>query len=41
MGLEKYYGYAFIEKVIVPLASGLIIGEALVGVGDAIYGVLS
>lgn len=41
MGLEKYYGYGFIEKIIVPLASGLIIGEALVGVGDAIYGVLS
>jgi uncharacterized oligopeptide transporter (OPT) family protein len=41
MSLEKYYGYAFIEKVLVPLASGLIIGEALVGVGDAIYGVLS
>ncbi|WP_353573261.1 OPT/YSL family transporter, partial [Candidatus Albibeggiatoa sp. nov. BB20] len=40
MSLEKHYGYSFIEKIIVPLASGLIIGEALVGVGDAIYGVL-
>ncbi|MCV6639504.1 OPT/YSL family transporter [Candidatus Albibeggiatoa sp. nov. NOAA] len=41
MRLEKAYGYVFIEKVVVPLSSGLIIGEALVGVGDAIYGVLS
>ncbi len=34
--LEHRRGYAFSENVLVPWAAGLIIGEALVGVGEAL-----
>jgi uncharacterized oligopeptide transporter (OPT) family protein len=39
MGLQGAYGQAFIENKIVPLAAGLIIGEALMGVGYALYAI--
>ncbi|MEO5349878.1 MAG: OPT/YSL family transporter [Magnetococcus sp. YQC-3] len=34
--LEKRRGYAYAENVLVPWAAGLIIGEALIGVGEAL-----
>ncbi|MEO5339785.1 MAG: OPT/YSL family transporter [Magnetococcus sp. MYC-9] len=34
--LERHRGYAFTEEKLVPWAAGLIIGEALVGVGEAL-----
>jgi OPT family oligopeptide transporter len=40
MFIAKQKGEAFIEHRVVPLAAGLIIGEALMGVGDAIYQIL-
>jgi uncharacterized oligopeptide transporter (OPT) family protein len=40
MVLVKSKGVAFTEAKIVPLAAGLIIGEALVSVGNAIYEIL-
>jgi putative OPT family oligopeptide transporter len=39
MGLERTYGQAFSENKIVPLAAGLIIGEALMGVAHALYAI--
>ncbi|MBF0462544.1 MAG: OPT/YSL family transporter [Magnetococcales bacterium] len=35
--LERCRGYAFVENVVVPWAAGLIIGEALTGVGEALW----
>ncbi len=40
MVLVKHKGVAFTETKVVPLAAGLIIGEALVSVGNAIYEIL-
>jgi len=40
MFIAKQKGEAFIEHKIVPLAAGLIIGEAIMGVGHAIYQIL-
>ncbi|MCB9682697.1 MAG: OPT/YSL family transporter [Alphaproteobacteria bacterium] len=37
MGLEKARGPAFIGKKLVPFAAGLIIGEALTSLADAVY----
>ncbi|MBF0583830.1 MAG: OPT/YSL family transporter [Magnetococcales bacterium] len=34
--LERRRGYAFSENILVPWAAGLIIGEALIGVGEAL-----
>ncbi|MDM8561281.1 OPT/YSL family transporter [Candidatus Parabeggiatoa sp. HSG14] len=41
MSITKQKGEAFTENKIVPLAAGLIIGEALMGVGNAVYEILS
>jgi putative OPT family oligopeptide transporter len=40
MFVSKHKGEAFAENMIVPLAAGLIIGEALTGVGQAIYNII-
>jgi putative OPT family oligopeptide transporter len=40
MFIAKQKGEAFIEHRVVPLAAGLIIGEALMGVGHAIYQII-
>lgn len=37
MGLQRKYGLSFCENKLVPLAAGLIVGEALTGVGHAGY----
>jgi putative OPT family oligopeptide transporter len=37
MGLQKRYGLAFCEHKLVPFAAGLIVGEALMGVGHATF----
>ena len=37
MGLQKKYGHAFCEHKLVPLAAGLIVGEALTGMGHAAF----
>jgi len=34
-------GNAFSENVGIPIAAGLIVGEALVGVGNALYSILA
>ncbi|MFT5784477.1 MAG: putative OPT family oligopeptide transporter, partial [Candidatus Krumholzibacteriia bacterium] len=36
IGVEKWKGMAFVEEVGIPVAAGLIVGEALVGVGNAL-----
>ena len=36
IGCDRYLGHRFIEGVGIPLAAGLIVGEALVGVGNAL-----
>jgi putative OPT family oligopeptide transporter len=41
MAYHRAYGPDFIEDKIVPLAAGLIIGEALMGVGHALFSILS
>jgi len=38
---DRFRGKTFSEEVGIPLAAGLIVGEALVGVGNAIYIVLT
>lgn len=38
--VEKYAGRRFVEDVGIPVAAGLIVGEALVGVGNAAYMIL-
>jgi len=40
MFVSKHKGEDFTETIIVPLAAGLIIGEALTGVGQAIYNII-
>jgi putative OPT family oligopeptide transporter len=40
MSIAHYNGDAFFENRVVPLAAGLIIGEAIMGVGHAIYQIL-
>lgn len=40
MGCVKRYGYAFVEDKIVPISAGLIVGEALMGVGYTIYEIM-
>ncbi|MCA9659161.1 MAG: OPT/YSL family transporter, partial [Myxococcales bacterium] len=41
MGVEKLRGRGFVENVGIPIAAGLIVGEALVGVGKAMAAVLA
>ena len=36
MGVEERYGRAWVENTGIPIAAGLIVGEALVGVGNAL-----
>lgn len=36
MGIQKKKGLAFCEHKLVPLAAGLIVGEAMMGMGDAV-----
>ena len=37
MVADKVKGHAFVENVGIPVAAGLIVGEALVGVGSALW----
>ena len=37
MASKKFKGTKFVEDVGIPIAAGLIVGEALVGVGNAVY----
>jgi putative OPT family oligopeptide transporter len=41
MGLEKTYGKRWIGSTLVPLAAGLIVGEALMSLGGAVYELLA
>jgi uncharacterized oligopeptide transporter (OPT) family protein len=41
MGFRRTKGAAFCEHKIVPLAAGLIVGEALTGVGHAMFAIVS
>ena len=41
LGLDRWKGSAFSEDVGIPIAAGLIVGEALIGVGSAVYNVIS
>jgi len=41
MVVDKTKGYAAVENVGIPVAAGLIVGEALVGVGNALWIVFS
>ena len=38
---DRFAGKRFSEQVGVPVAAGLIVGEALVGVGNALYHILA
>ena len=40
MAIQKSQGVAFCEHRLVPFAAGLIVGEAMIGMGDAFYGAL-
>jgi uncharacterized oligopeptide transporter (OPT) family protein len=40
MGLRKMKGSAFCDQKLVPFAAGLIVGEALTGVGHAMFVIL-
>ena len=40
LALDRYKGKSFSENVGIPIAAGLIVGEALVGVGNAVARVL-
>ncbi len=40
MGIQKKYGVKFCEKKLVPFAAGLIIGEAIMGIGHAGWEIL-
>ena len=40
MGLQKKFGHAFCEHKLVPLAAGLIVGEALTGMGHAAFEII-
>lgn len=41
MAIQKTKGVAFCEHKLVPVAAGLIVGEALTGMGNALYSVLA
>jgi uncharacterized oligopeptide transporter (OPT) family protein len=41
LATDRWKGHDFSHEVGIPVAAGLIVGEALVGVGHAIYNVLS
>ncbi len=41
MGLQKWKGAAFIEHKLVPVAAGLIVGEALTGMGHTVFVILT
>jgi putative OPT family oligopeptide transporter len=41
IGMDRKMGHRFSEEVGIPIAAGLIVGEALVGVGFALYYVIS
>lgn len=41
MGLQRMKGIAFCEHKLVPFAAGLIVGEALTGVGHALFKIVS
>ncbi|MCF7763057.1 MAG: OPT/YSL family transporter [Verrucomicrobia bacterium] len=41
LGLDRWKGSVFSEDVGIPVAAGLIVGEALIGVGSAVYNVIS
>ena len=40
MAIQKVKGVAFCEDKLVPLAAGLIVGEALMGIADALWAIL-
>jgi len=40
MGIQRVYGRHFCEHRLVPLAAGLIVGEALMGIGGAAFSIL-
>jgi uncharacterized oligopeptide transporter (OPT) family protein len=40
IGVERAKGPRFVEDVGIPISAGLIVGEALVGVGNAFYQIL-
>lgn len=40
MGIQRTYGVHFCEHRLVPFAAGLIVGEALMGIGGAAYAIL-
>jgi uncharacterized oligopeptide transporter (OPT) family protein len=40
LGLDKWKGTHFSENVGIPVAAGLIVGEALVGVGNALFRII-
>jgi putative OPT family oligopeptide transporter len=40
MSITKHQGEAFTENKLIPLAAGLIIGEALMGIGGALYEII-
>jgi putative OPT family oligopeptide transporter len=40
MGLQRVFGRGFCEHRLVPFAAGLIVGEALTGIGGAAYSIL-
>ena len=41
MGIQKVKGIGFCEHKLVPFAAGLIVGEALMGIGHAMYEIIS
>jgi uncharacterized oligopeptide transporter (OPT) family protein len=41
MGIQKTFGRSFCENRLVPFAAGLIVGEALMGIGGAAYSIFS
>ncbi len=41
MGADRWFGRSFVENTGIPIAAGFIVGEALVGVGDALVRVIS
>jgi uncharacterized oligopeptide transporter (OPT) family protein len=40
MAIQRYRGLAFCEHKLVPFAAGLIVGEALMGIGHAGFSIL-
>jgi uncharacterized oligopeptide transporter (OPT) family protein len=41
MGIERVWGRSFCEHRLVPFAAGLIVGEALMGIGGAAYSIIA